>query len=94
IDVALTIGAEGHVVTWHESCHEELLSHLMPAAPLEKISSLTTRKDKFHLDHTLQMKELASFCATMTDLADNVSYIQAYCTKKNTSYQLIPGVFC
>lgn len=93
VDVALTIGAEGHVVTWRESCHEELLSHLMPAAPLEKISSLTTRKDKFHLDRTLQMKELAGFRATTTDLADDVSYVQAYCTEKNASYQLIPGVF-
>jgi hypothetical protein len=46
-----------------------------------------------NLDHTLQIKELASFCATMTDLADNVFYAQAYCTKKNVSYQLNPGVF-
>ncbi|KAG1765275.1 hypothetical protein EV702DRAFT_1182517 [Suillus placidus] len=94
VDVALTIGVEGHVVTWRESCHQELLSHLMPAAPPQKISSLTTRKNnKFHLDRTLQIKELAGFRATTTDLADDVSYVQAYCTEKNVSYQLNPGVF-
>lgn len=37
VDVALTIGIEGHVITWRESCHQELLSHLMPAAPPQKI---------------------------------------------------------
>ncbi|KAG2064238.1 hypothetical protein BDR04DRAFT_1035854, partial [Suillus decipiens] len=93
VDVALTIGAEGHVVTWRESCHQELLSHLMPAAPPQKVSNLTKRKVKFHLDRTLQIKELSGFRATTTDLADDISYVQAYCTEKNVSYQLNPGVF-
>jgi hypothetical protein len=93
VDVALTIGVEGHVVTWRESCHQELLSHLIPVASLQKISSLTKRKNKFHLDRTLQIKELAGFRATTTDLADDVFYAQAYCTEKNVSYQLNPGVF-
>jgi hypothetical protein len=95
VDVALTIGVEGHIVNWRESCHQELLGHLMPAVSRRNISSLTTRKNRFHLDRTLQIKELAGFRATTTDLADNdgVSYIQAYSTAKNVSYQLTSGVF-
>ncbi|KAG1798803.1 hypothetical protein EV424DRAFT_1474979 [Suillus variegatus] len=93
VDVALTIGIEGHIVTWRESCHEELLSHLIPAAPLQKIARFTKGKNKFHLDRTLQLKELAGFRATTTDLADDVSYVQAYCTEKNVSYQLTAGIF-
>jgi hypothetical protein len=93
VDVALTIGVEGRVVTWRESCHQELLSYLLPGVPLQNISSLTNRKKKFHLDRTLQIKELAGFRATTSDLADDISYVQAYCTEKNVSYQLNSGVF-
>lgn len=71
VDVALTIGVEGHVVTWRKSCHRDLLRHLMPRACPQKVAALTRNRQKFHFDRT----------------------VQAYCTEKNASYQLHPGVF-
>jgi hypothetical protein len=59
---------------------------------LQNISSLTNWKKKFHLDCTLQIKELVGFRATTSDLADDVSYVQVYCTEKNISLtSSIPG---
>ncbi|KAG2354312.1 hypothetical protein BDR07DRAFT_1382332 [Suillus spraguei] len=40
VDVALTIGVEGHVVTWRESCHQDL----MPLACPRKVAALTRNK--------------------------------------------------
>ncbi|KAG1784439.1 uncharacterized protein HD556DRAFT_1251332, partial [Suillus plorans] len=95
VDVALTIGVEGHVVTWRKSCHRDLLRHLMPRACPQKVAALTKNKRKFHFDRTLQIKELAGFRATTANFKDNdeITYVQAYCTEKNASYQLHPGVF-
>jgi hypothetical protein len=52
-------------------------------------------QEKFYLDCTLQIKELASFRATIDNFTggDRVVYMQAYCTEKNVMYQLNPGVF-
>lgn len=95
VDVALTIGVPGHVVTWRESSHRELLSYLMPAASAQKISRLIKNKDRFHLDRALQIKEFAGFRATTTHCAgaSGPSYVQAYCTEKNVTYSMNPGVF-
>ncbi|KAG1853675.1 hypothetical protein F4604DRAFT_1591418, partial [Suillus subluteus] len=95
VDIALTIGVPGHVVTWRESSHHELLSHLMPAASAQQISRLINSKTRFHLDRALQVKEFAGFRATTTHLRDidGLSYVQAYCTEKNVTYSLNPGVF-
>jgi hypothetical protein len=62
----------------------------MPTLQIQPGSCCLQNKN---LDHTLQIKELAGFHATMTDLADNFFYAQAYCTEKNVSYQLNLGVF-
>ncbi|KAG1765187.1 hypothetical protein EV702DRAFT_981668 [Suillus placidus] len=95
VDVALTVGVEGHVTTWRESCHQDLLRHLMPLACPRKVAALTRNKNKFHFDRTLQIKELAGFRATTSNFAggDGIAYVQAYCTEKNVTYQLNPGVF-
>jgi hypothetical protein len=95
VDVALTIGVDGHVVTWRKSCHKDLLGHLMPLACPRKVAALTKNKKRFHFDRTLQMKELAGFRATTADFTgnDGITYVQAYCTAKNATYQMNPGVF-
>ncbi|KAG2127748.1 hypothetical protein BD769DRAFT_1628190 [Suillus cothurnatus] len=95
VDVALAIGVDEHVVTWRESCHQDLLRHLMPLACPRKVAALTRNKQKFHFDRTLQIKELAGFRATTANFTDNgeIVYMQAYCTEKNVTYQLNPGVF-
>ncbi|KAG2108859.1 hypothetical protein BD769DRAFT_1365755 [Suillus cothurnatus] len=95
VDVALAIGVPGHVVTWRESCHQELLCHLMPNAPMPRIDRLMKNKGNFHLDRALQVKEFAGFRANTANVAgrDGISYVQAYCTSKNVTYQLNPGVF-
>ncbi|KAG2063154.1 hypothetical protein BDR04DRAFT_1039012 [Suillus decipiens] len=95
VDVALTISVPGHVVTWRESSHHEILSHLMPAASALQISRLINNKTRFHLDRALQIKEFAGFRATTTKCAgaQSLSYVQAYCTEKNVTYSLNPGVF-
>ncbi|KAG2129247.1 uncharacterized protein EDB93DRAFT_1108718 [Suillus bovinus] len=41
----------GHVVTWSESSHHELLSHLIPAAYAQEISRLINNKDKKVVRH-------------------------------------------
>jgi hypothetical protein len=48
------------------------------------------------LDSTLQIKELAGFSVTTANFTDNdgVTYVQGYCTEKNVTYQLNPGVVC
>ncbi|KAG2367063.1 hypothetical protein BDR07DRAFT_1479626 [Suillus spraguei] len=91
VDVALTIGVEGHVVTWRESCHQDL----MPLACPRKVAALTRNRKKFHLDRTLQIQELAGFRATTTNFTngDGITYVQAYCAERNVTYQLNPGVF-
>ncbi|KAG2064536.1 hypothetical protein BDR04DRAFT_1035008, partial [Suillus decipiens] len=95
VDVGLTISVPGHVVTWRESCHHELLSHLLPAVSAQRISRLINNKTRFHLDRALQIKEFAGFRATTTHCpgASGLSYVQAYCTEKNVTYSLNPGVF-
>jgi len=95
VDVALTISVPGHVVTWRESSHRGLLSHLIPTASAPQISRLLNNKARFHLDRTLQIKEFAGFRATTTHCAgaEGPSYVQAYCTGKNVTYSLNPGVF-
>jgi hypothetical protein len=95
VDVAVTISVPGHVVTWRESSHHELLSHLMPAASAQQISRLMNNKARFHLDRTLQIKEFAGFRATTANFAgaSDLIYGQAYCTEKNVTYSLNPGVF-
>ncbi|KAG2129248.1 uncharacterized protein EDB93DRAFT_1095501, partial [Suillus bovinus] len=95
VDVGLTISVPGHIVTWRESSHHELLSHLMPAASAQQISRLINNKARFHLDRTLQIKEFAGFRATTARCAgaSGLSYVQAYCTEKNVTYSLNPGVF-
>ncbi|KAG1770786.1 hypothetical protein EV702DRAFT_1202257 [Suillus placidus] len=94
VDVALTIGVEEHVVTWRESCHQDLLRHLMPLACPRKVAVLTRNKKKFHFDRTLQIKELAGLRVTTANFteSDGVTYVQAYCTEKNVTYQLNPEV--
>jgi hypothetical protein len=94
MDIALTISVPGCVVTWHKSCHRKLLSHLIPAASTQKISHLLNNKAWFHLDRTLQIKEFASFCTTMIHCADAEGpiYMQAYCTEKNVTHFLNPGL--
>ncbi|KAG2359805.1 hypothetical protein BDR07DRAFT_1487799 [Suillus spraguei] len=91
VNVALTIGVEGHVVTWHKSCHQDL----MPIACPRKVAALTRNKKKFHLDCTLQIQELAGFRATTTNFTngDGITYMQAYCAERNVTYQLNLGVF-
>ncbi|KAG1845759.1 hypothetical protein C8R48DRAFT_617015 [Suillus tomentosus] len=95
VDVGLNISAPGHIVTWCESSHHKLLSHLMPAAMAQQISHLIKNKAWFHLDCTLQIKEFAGFCVTTTHCVgtSSLSYVQAYCTEKNVSYSMNPGVF-
>jgi hypothetical protein len=95
VDVALTISVPGHVVTWRESSHHELLSHLIPTASVQQISRLIHNKARFHLDRALQIKEFAGFRATTTNCAwaPGLSYVQAYSTEKNVTYSLNPGVF-
>lgn len=95
VDVALTIGLPGHVVTWRESSHREILGFLMPDAGPDRIDRLMKSKSAFHVDRHLQIKEFAGFRATTTAVtrADGISYVQAYCTEKNLTYSLHPGVF-
>ncbi|KAG1893108.1 uncharacterized protein F5891DRAFT_963475, partial [Suillus fuscotomentosus] len=95
VDVALTIGLPGHVVTWRESSHREILNFLMPHAGPDRIDRLMKKKSAFHVDRHLQIKEFAGFRANTTTVAraDGISYIQAYCTEKNVTYSLSPGVF-
>ncbi|KAG0693109.1 hypothetical protein DFH29DRAFT_1007643 [Suillus ampliporus] len=80
IDVALTIGLLGHIVTWCKSSHCELLNHLIPDTGPICVTRLMNNKQMFHLDRTLQIKELAGFRVTMTNVrgADGTSYVQAY----------------
>jgi hypothetical protein len=66
VDVALTISVPDHVVTWRQSSHHELLSHLMPAASAQQISCLINSKARFHLDRALQINKFAGFRATTT----------------------------
>ncbi|KAG1759446.1 hypothetical protein EDD22DRAFT_981038 [Suillus occidentalis] len=95
VDVALTISIPDHVVTWRQSSHHELLSHLMPDASPQQISRLINNKARFHLDRALQIKEFAGFRATTTRCAgaSGLLYVQAYCTEKNVTYSLNPGIF-
>ncbi|KAG1722084.1 hypothetical protein EDD22DRAFT_790496, partial [Suillus occidentalis] len=95
VDVALTIGLQGHVVTWRSSSHREVLNFLMPGAGPQRIDRLTNNKTAFHFDRHLQIKEFAGFRASTANVAgaDGISYVQAYCTEKNVTYSLNPGVF-
>jgi hypothetical protein len=67
----------------------------MPLVCPRKVVALTQNKNKFHFDHTLQIKELAGFHATPSNFAgsDGRTYVHAYCTEKNVTYQLNLGVF-
>ncbi|KAG1890674.1 uncharacterized protein F5891DRAFT_1197889 [Suillus fuscotomentosus] len=66
----------------YESCHQDLLRHLMPLACPRKVAAFTRNKKKFHFDRTLQMEELAGFRATTADFTDSdgITYVQA-CTR-------------
>jgi hypothetical protein len=67
----------------------------MPGAGPQHIDCLTNNKIVFHFDRHLQIKEFAGFQASMANVggADDILYMQAYCTEQNITNSLNPGVF-
>ncbi|KAG8220265.1 hypothetical protein J3R82DRAFT_1335, partial [Butyriboletus roseoflavus] len=48
----------------------------------------------FHLNNQMRLKDIADFRWTPGTNSKTISYIQAYTTDKEVSYQLHEGLFC